>query len=551
LTIIVSTTAAAYYFRSKLFKSSKTQEQPKRNYSHIPGPKPYPILGTLPLIYHYSRKRQSHLFRDYLLETYGTIAYVPVFGADVIYLSDADAARQVLNDTEQFVRSNSFQYMAKGLFKYPLFMLPTGEVWKKHRKFLQPGFGPTHLRSAVDSTNRVMDTLFEIWDKTLESANGGGGGSLGSNPVTGDGTLLTDMFHVASSITVDVIGHVAFSYSYDSVLHHETPAKQGAMKSYQMAFEVLGKRMGLPAWLWGWAGVGEGHAKALTTQLRKTIMETIETKRANLNSNVITEENGTDQQPLLEYKSAKGMSQLDVLDRLLEVQKESWTDEEMVDEVLALFLAGGETSANTIVFVLLLLSQHPKVLQNLQQELDTVLGSHQPSDDTANTKNETGNGTSYTQITWDDLQKLKYTEQVIKETLRLHPVLPGSAPRLLTDPEGCTLVGKHLPHGTHIIVNIRGIHHAEAYWGPDAMKFDPSRWDNGFIPAVGTYIPFLDGPHMCLGYKMAMLEIKTVIARICHRYQLSVIEGESTSPVTAVTHGFKDGLRMKVKRRGA
>ncbi|KAJ3404440.1 hypothetical protein HDV05_007184 [Chytridiales sp. JEL 0842] len=483
--------------------------QARRRLAHIPGPIPLPIFGDIFLIRKFLKDRKGHELRDHMRTTYGKISKLHILGMDVVAVADANAAKQVLNNSEQFLRSDSFLNLATGLFKYALFILPTSPVWKKHRKFIQPGFGPTHLRHAVDATNQVMDALFSVWDQKLDSK-------------TSSSVLEVNMFHVSSSITIDVIGHVAFSYSYDNVLHYESPDKQHSLKAYNRAFEFLVERASTPRFLWSLFNIGESAAKRETKILRDTVMATIADKRASVKNT----EAG------LDGKTVEGMSQLDVLDRMLEVD---WSDEEIVDEVIALFLAGGETSANTITFIFWLLDQHPHVLTKVREELDRVLG---PCIGTSPAHN----------ITWDELSELKYTEQVVKETLRLHPVVVSSAPRIVVDPNGVELMGKHVPFGTNVMVDVRNIHRSDEYWD-NPMAFNPSRWDDGFTPAPGTYLPFLDGAHMCVGWKMAILEIKVVMARVLHRYRVSVVKDQKLNLVTSVTHGFKDGIQMVVERR--
>ncbi|KAJ3404439.1 hypothetical protein HDV05_007183, partial [Chytridiales sp. JEL 0842] len=367
ITIALLVIASSTFF-VKLRQFYKDRER----MAHIPGPTPLPFLGDILLIRKYLANRKGHELRDYMRTTYGKISKLNVRGMDILSVCDANAAKQVLN-SDQFVRSDSFSKIATGLFKYALFILPTSPVWKKHRKFIQPGFGPAHLRHAVDATNQVMDTLCTIWDGKFDSAE---------SPTS---SVEINMFQVASSITIDVIGHVAFSFSYDSVLHYENPARQESLKAYNRTFEIMVERSGIPRYLWNLLNIGESYARKETQTLRDTIMTTINSKRANMKGNA----------DVIDGRTAEGMSRLDVLDRLLEVD---WTDEEIVDEVIALFLAGGETSANTITFIFWLLDQHPQALSKVQEELDRVLGANDHTHPPAN-------------ITWDELSELKYTEQ--------------------------------------------------------------------------------------------------------------------------------------------
>ncbi|KAJ3404485.1 hypothetical protein HDV05_007145 [Chytridiales sp. JEL 0842] len=158
--------------------------------------------------------------------------------------------------------------------------------------------------------------------------------------------------------------------------------KDGIQMAYNRAFEILVERQTVPWFLWDLFRIGESYAKREMVTLREIIMTTSDSKRASLKSN-----SGA------AGRTVEGMSKLDVLDGLLEVG--GWTDEEIIDEVIALFLTGGETSANTITFVFWLLDQQPQVLSKIQEELDRILGPCKPDSPIHG-------------ITWDELSDLRY-----------------------------------------------------------------------------------------------------------------------------------------------
>jgi cytochrome P450 len=497
LVIVSASTAAVLY----------EYLRPRKNPT-VPGPKPWPLLGNIPLVYKYYSRDGEHDLSDHLNSTYGPITRLELDGQCILFLSEAKMAHQIFSDSTNFPKTDDTIKLAQGLIKYALFFMPTDDVWKRHRKFLQPGFGPSHLRETVVASNQIMDTLSEIWDKK-------------------EGVWQTELYNVASSITIDVIGLVAFSYSYDNVKNHEVPAMQAQMLSYRKALDIVSKRIAMPPFLWDFYGLGIKQGGKETAIVRRVIQETIAAKRAAKST-----ANGVEQEKL-DPKTLGSMTNLDVLDRLLEV--EGWTDEEIADEVIALFFAGGETSANAIVFCCKLIDSHPQVRAKLLQELDSVFGSPNQQD--------------ITHINFDDVsKKLTYTECIIKESLRLHPVVILTSTRIVTQPEGVQMGQHHIEKGTYLNVDIRGIHRNASYW-PEPLEFKPERWENGFVPTPGTYMPFGEGPHKCLGFKMAMLEIKVVLARLWHRYSLSVVKEQEARLVTTITHGYKEGILFNVERR--
>ncbi|KAJ3169087.1 Thromboxane-A synthase [Irineochytrium annulatum] len=474
----------------------------RRKEPRIPGPFTWPIFGDMFLIISYTGR--FHDLRSDMRRKYGPIYRLRgASGRSLVTVSDADAAKKLLT-SDSFLRSGRPLLICPDIFKSVLFFMPTDTPWRKHRKFLQPGFGPTHLRHSLVATNEAMDNLLNIWELTT----------------SGNATHQTDIYHVASSITIDVIGVVAFSYRYACVLNHLDPDSQVQMKAYQSAFDAIARRFATPSFLWRAKGLAADQIKGQVDEMKSAVRNAITSKRELMRERGA--EGGDKDEAYL-----KKMRDLDVLDRMMESSE--WNDEEMTDEVLALFLAGGETSANTIVNCALLLDAHPEVLDRMVMELDEVLDDSEGD-----------------HVTWDQLQRLKYTECVVKESLRVMPVVVNSLGRIAS--EDVEIMGHVFPKGSTLSVDIQGIHRDERYW-KHPMSFSPSRFMDGFTPAPGTYVPFGDGIHMCIGYKMAMIELKGVLARIYKKYRLSVVHGQDMTRVTTITTGFKNGLKVVVERR--
>ncbi|KAI8854065.1 cytochrome P450 [Chytridium lagenaria] len=455
--------------------------------STIPGFTPLPI---------YIRTSKMHEFRDILRQRFGIISRYSVGNNHFVYLGDAEAGRKVLRSNGEFIRRGLNRTQTQGLFHYGLFILPTDETWKRHRKSLQPSFGPSHLRHTVEAVNQVCDSLFSVWDAEMTETSTQLAGYLPKS-------LKADMFAVASSLTLDVLGKVAFSYDFGSVDAHRNPEGEKQSKLYHRAMEILAKRLYVPPSSYKSVGVS---VEDVTREMEDVKVVLRKDKKSGCSA-----------------KSLEGMATMDALDRMLE-DNSDWTDEEILDEVFALFLAGGETTANSIVFAIYLLDQHPEVLERMQDEIEAVVGDSE-------------------HITWDHLPQLEYTECVIKETLRLRPTVTGSLPRIaLVDTE---ILGHPIRKGTNVIVDVAGIQRNEKYW-KHPESFIPTRWLGKEGQSPVGYLPFLDGPHQCIGMKMAMLELKTALPRLVRSYRFLVDQNQKLELITATTHGFKKGMMTTV-----
>jgi cytochrome P450 len=222
----------------------------------------------------------------------------------------------------------------------------------------------------------------------------------------------------------------------------------------------------------------------------------------------------------------------DLLQRLLDAQDEAgrqMSDEQLKDEVMTLFLAGHETTANALTWTWYLLAQHPQAEQALGREIDRVLAGHAP--------------------TLGDLPRLPYTEMVVKESMRLFPPAWGFGRLALEEFE---LDGYRIPAGTNIFIT-QWLTHRDSRFFPDPLRFDPERWREdpvrkGKIPRF-AYFPFGGGPRVCIGAGFAMLEAALLLATIAQRYRFTLAPNAKVTPLFSVTLRPKCGLPMVLHRR--
>jgi cytochrome P450 len=194
------------------------------------------------------------------------------------------------------------------------------------------------------------------------------------------------------------------------------------------------------------------------------------------------------------------------------------TEEELVSHAGVLFAAGHETSANALSWTIFLLSQHPKVAADLQDELDQMIDLNP---------------------TVEQIENLHFLDAVVKESLRLFPPAPFNGRILSRD----TQVGAYLlPAGTEIMHSIYWTHRVpEVFDRPNC--FDPYRWEQ-ITPSVFEYNPFSAGPRMCIGAGFAIQEIKVVLAVLLKRFRLMPTPGMQVTPVESIVLSTAEGLPM-------
>jgi len=200
----------------------------------------------------------------------------------------------------------------------------------------------------------------------------------------------------------------------------------------------------------------------------------------------------------------------------------SLSDVEIRDEIMTMFFAGHETSAAALTWAFYLLGEHPGVLADLRGELARVLGGRLP--------------------TMTDLPALPLLSQVVRETLRLYPpawVFDRSPRRDLR------VAGYTVPKGANMLFSPYVVHRDPALWeAPD--EFRPERF--AVTPPRHAYLPFGDGPRICVGNRFAESEVALVLATILPRVSLGRADRGPVRAEGDATLRPRGGLRMRVSR---
>ncbi|XP_023212085.1 cytochrome P450 4C1-like, partial [Centruroides sculpturatus] len=176
------------------------------------------------------------------------------------------------------------------------------------------------------------------------------------------------------------------------------------------------------------------------------------------------------------------------------------------NNILCVLHKAYETTALTVTWTLYLLSQHKDIQKKVQQELDAIF------------ENDTDRS-----IENEDLYEMKYLECVIKETMRLYPPAPTISRKIK---KSIKLGDKEYSNDWIFVVSIFHLHrNPNVFENPNV--FDPDRFSKR---SPYSYIPFSARPRMCLGYYLAMMKIKLILASILR--MLKDVEVENSSPAT-------------------
>jgi cytochrome P450 len=400
-------------------------------------------------------------------------------GKRMLYLvSHPDLVHEVLvKRVNEFHKPTASSGKALGLARFlgEGILTADHEPWKPQRKLIQPLMHTKHIASYAETMGNFGNTLLEQWQ---------------------DGSVR-DIHADMTQVTMWIIAETMFGMNVD-----QTPVLEQAGFEAQ-AITIADFASPIPGWLTG----RERHADRINTVLSDLVEHFMRERRNNDNS-----------------------ERHDLLTLLMETRNEDgqpMSDEFVRDNILTLFFAGHETTANTLTWAFYYLDRYPEVVTKLQREVDTVLNGRLP--------------------TLEDLPNLPYTLMVIKETMRIEPTV-AAFPRFISED---TSLGGYLLKGGSVLFLPPYILHRDERWWSRPYDFDPSRFSAENEPNIPkyAYLPFGGGPRICIGNHFALMEAQILLAVIASRYHLRLVPGTNVQPVRQVTTKPKTGLPMIVERR--
>lgn len=433
-----------------------------------PADAPYPIPGVK------SRFKKLHFYGlainqsrnliamiEHRYQTYGNLSsrYFELEPGDVghLMLFGPEYNQFVLSDSTLFHNFGvDFDEMAARVFGSGL-LFQNGETHRAHRRLMMPAFHKHTIQTYRDTMVGVIGDYLDTWQPGQQR------------------DLNHDMHQLAMYIATQTLFGIDVRDRSESI--GTLIVDLMAATTNPLVYLLPINRPGFPRY----------KAARVIERLTDTLRTMIAEKRQQL---------------------ANGAESHDALAMLIQARDEdgsSLTDDELVGQANILFVAGHETSANALTYILLLLSQHPRVMADLLDELTAVSDGAPP--------------------TVEQFRDMPLLDAVVKEGLRLFP--PASLMNRVAI-EGFSLGGYDFPQYTSVSVS-QYITHRMPELFPEPRRFLPERWGS-IQPTAYEYFPFGAGPRMCIGAGFATLEIKLVLAMLLQRYRLAV------TPNTQVNH---------------
>jgi cytochrome P450 len=358
--------------------------------------------------------------------------------------------------------------------------LTNGETWKRQRRIIDPAF----------EGGRLRDTFPAMWDAAKAAC---------ARMNDEEQEIEAQMSHAAA----DVIFRTLFSIP----IEHETAAEVFTeFRTYQRTQPILNIAAFVPMPSW----IPRGHRRK--TKAAAKVIRGLITRLTTERMEAI----------------AQGTAPDDLATKIMTTADpqtgQTFSTDEMVDQVAIFFLAGHETSASALSWALYLLAQFPDWQDRMAAEAQVL--------DVCD---------------FAVMSKLKLSRDVFREALRLYPPVPMMV-RETTRHE--TFRGRDVPVGSQIVISPWHLHRQSRLWD-DPDGFDPGRWqtENGKSCQREAYIPFSTGARVCPGAGFAMVEGPLVLSMLLKKFRFELIEGKVPVPVAHLTVRARDGIWLKVSNR--
>jgi cytochrome P450 len=411
-----------------------------------------------------------------LVREYGDLVGLRILNFRILLLNHPDHIEDVLvNHPRKFIKGRVLK-ANKRVFGSGL-LTSEGDFWLRQRRLAQPAFHRARIATYASTMVEYTERLLNEWQDGEER----------------------DIHKEMMRLTLQIVGKTLFDANVERHAHD-------VGESMELLLELganFRRTVLVPHWL---PTPSNFRLELAIRKIEKVLYRMIAEKRAS------------------------GREGNDLLSMLLAAQDEDgsrMTDKQLRDEAITLFLAGHETTANTLSWTWWLLAQNPSVEAKFHNELRNVLGGRAPS--------------------MNDLPKLAYTNHIITESMRLYPPAWGTARTAIENHE---IAGYSVPKNSGVSFAQWTVHR-DARWYDAPQEFRPERWEGDLMKRLPrfAYFPFGGGPRQCIGNAFALMEAALILATIAQQYRFRLVAGHPVVPLASITLRPRHGIRAVLEAR--
>lgn len=435
-----------------------------RSLSELPGPKGLPWLGSaLQLQW---QQQRMHLVFEQWCEEFGPLFCVRMANRPALVIAEGVLIDKILRDRPAtYRRIGALEAVALEMGALGVFSAE-GEVWRRQRRPVAQALDAHRLRAFLPMLASVTRRLERRWHKAAAQRR------------------RVDVQHDLMRYTVDVTTALAFGYDINTLEREGEVIQQ----HLEQILPMVNRRVNAPFPYWHYVRLPADRSfdRALAA-IHQIIGEFIAAARERLA-----------RAPELAAQPANFLEAMLVAQQTGQAPLD---DEELFANIFTILVAGEDTTANTVAWMMYFMCCHPEVQRRMQEEVGIVLRQADVLQDMR------------------DAARLVYVEAVAHESLRLKPV----APLFFLEPnEDVEVGGVRVPRGT-LLVLVNRPNALQEHNFPAAREFRPERWLLGATPAAqhrSGFVPFGSGPRLCPGRSLALLEAKAAISMVCQNFDI-------------------------------
>ena len=439
-----------------------------------PGPKAHWLRGNLEAF-----KPDRLKFLTECAQTYGDVVALRLGPKRIWALNHPDLVEEVLvTKNRQFVKHFGLREAKPSLGEGLL--TSEGDFWRRQRRLAQPAFQRDRINGyanvMVDYTERMLKTWSHGQHRDVQD----------------------DMM----KLTLEIVTKTLFDADIAGDAGHVAEAMNTLMESFT---ERVSRLIKPPIWV---PTLSNLQFRRALNRVESVLYKIIADRRKT------GEDRGDFLSMLLQAQDVEG-------------DGSRMTDRQVRDESITLFMAGHETTANTLAWVWYLLSNHPEVEAKLHAELDHVLDGRPPN--------------------VADLPRLVYTDRVVTETLRVMPTV-WLLGREAVEP--VEIGGYLVPKGTTMWMS-QWVIQRDPRWFDEPEAFRPERWADGLAKRLPryAYFPFGGGPRICIGNHFAQMEAVLLLAAIARKFRPRLAPGAIIKPLATMTLRPESGVPVILEER--
>ncbi|XP_009146337.1 cytochrome P450 72A13 [Brassica rapa] len=409
------------------------------------------------------------------VKDHGETCYMWMGPTASVIVTKPEHIKEVLNRVNDFPKPPVHpvvELFATGVALY------SGEKWSKHRKIINPSFHLEKLKIMIPAFHESCIEIISKWERLVREQGS---------------SAEIDVWPYLEDVTSDAISRTAFGSSYEEGKRiFELQEEQGRrlVKALEMAF-IPGVRF-LPT-------KNNMRMKQIDREVKSRLGEIIKKRQRAM--------------------EAGEAPKNDLLGILLESNSgdHGMSTKDVIEECRLFNFAGQETTADLLVWTMIMLSHHQKWQDQARQEILQVIGkSNKPN--------------------FDALSRLKIMSMILNEVLRLYP--PGILLGRTIEKETKLDEDVILPGGAQIVIPTLMVHRDPELWGEDVNEFKPERFADGISKATRnqvSFLPFGWGPRFCPGQNIALMEAKMALVLILRRFSFELSPSYIHAPHTVLT----------------